>query len=88
MLRRGAGWRHRPYGNRCSGWPPGPVAEDVDALSSHLFSTDAADDDVGVVSFMPHPCPLRPTARATYFWGWQSAPTLNTTATGSASFWR
>lgn len=50
------------------GWPPGPVSGDEDARTQHLFSIDEHRRDARVVSFAPHPCPLRPGRPSFYLW--------------------
>ena len=50
------------------GWPSGAVPGDEDEGAQHLFSVDADGRDAAVVSFAPHPCPLRPGRQSFYLW--------------------
>jgi GNAT superfamily N-acetyltransferase len=56
------------------GWPIGAVPGDEDRAAQHRFSLDADGRDAGVVSFSPHPCPLRQGRSAFYFWAMAVRP--------------
>ena len=83
MLRRRTWAEAQPLRQLVLGWPAGPVPGDLDELACHLFATGPAGGDVGVVSFMPHPCPSRPTDRALYLWGMAVHPAAQHTGHGT-----
>lgn len=67
LVRRG--WQDaQPLRTSVLGWPAGAVPGDEDDHAQHLFSLDAEGRDAGVVSFTPHPCPLRPSRPSVYLW--------------------
>lgn len=55
---------------RCAvlGWASEPVPGDLDMATVHLAAIDESERIVGVVSYLPHPCPDRVGAPAVYFW--------------------
>jgi len=65
------------------GWAPVAVPGDEDPGAHHLFSTDAEGRDAAVVSFAPHPCPLRPGQPAFYFWALAVRPDVQRTGHGA-----
>lgn len=65
------------------GWPRGPVPGDEDDAVQHLFSLDPHGRDAAVVSFAPHPCPLRPGRPSFYLWAIAVRPDLQRRGHGS-----
>ena len=69
-------WPHaRPLTSCVLGWStPGPVPGDEDSTVTHLAEVDDDGGLVGVVSFLPHPCPNRPGSPAIYLYGMAVRP--------------